>query len=133
MKYFAYGMNTNLDSMSLRCPTAVCLGVAAVDDHRLVFRCHADIEAAPGEQVWGVLWDITPADLAALDRLEGFPEYYVRKHIMVRQGQRRVSALVYYMTDQTYQQEPSAGYLAMVTEGYEQHGVTLLQLNTVET
>jgi gamma-glutamylcyclotransferase (GGCT)/AIG2-like uncharacterized protein YtfP len=128
MKYFAYGMNTNLDSMAYRCPTAVCLGAARIQDHRLVFRTHADIESAPGEQCWGVLWDITDQDLESLDQLEGFPTYYKRKQVMVYQDKRSVSAITYYMTDQTCERRPSQGYLEMVREGYEQNGVPTAQL-----
>ena len=81
MKYFAYGMNTNLDSMSHRCPTAKCLGPAWIDDHEFVFRTHADIAESAGSICYGVLWDITKADLKALDRLEGYPYYLSLIHI----------------------------------------------------
>ena len=130
MKYFAYGMNTNLEEMSHRCPTAQCLGPAWIKDHRLVFRTHADIESAVSEQCWGVMWEISSKDLEALDRLEGWPYYYKRKTVMIYQNDRMVSGLVYYMTDQSYEQAPSAGYLECVQEGYQANGVPTAQLET---
>ena len=129
MKYFAYGMNTNLDGMAGRCPTAVCLGPAWIDGYEFVFRTHADIAESPGGICYGVLWDITRADLQALDRLEGYPYYYTRFRVRVNLGDHFVYALTYQMNDQTYIQEPSRGYLEMVTEGYQQNAVPTAQID----
>jgi gamma-glutamylcyclotransferase (GGCT)/AIG2-like uncharacterized protein YtfP len=129
MKYFAYGMNTNLDQMASRCPDAVSLGSAWIDDYELVFRTHADIARSPGSICYGVLWDITPTHLKALDALEGYPYYYTRFRVRVNLGDHSVYALTYQMNDQTYIQEPGAGYLEMVTEGYQQNGVPTNQID----
>lgn len=129
MKYFAYGMNTNLDSMRHRCPTAVCLGAAWINNYEFVFRTHADIQKNPGSICYGVLWDITPADLKSLDALEGYPYYYNRFRVRVNQGDHFVYAVTYQMTDQTYIQEPGRSYLEMVREGYEQNGVPTGQID----
>jgi gamma-glutamylcyclotransferase (GGCT)/AIG2-like uncharacterized protein YtfP len=128
MKYFAYGMNTNLAEMELRCPTAECLGAAWIEDYEFVFRTHADIAESPGGLCYGVLWDITKADLKALDRLEGYPYYYTRFRVRVNLGDHFVYALTYQMTDQTYIQEPGRGYLEIVTEGYRQNGIPTGQI-----
>jgi gamma-glutamylcyclotransferase (GGCT)/AIG2-like uncharacterized protein YtfP len=128
MKYFAYGMNTNLDSMQHRCPTAVCLGAAWIDNYEFVFRTHADIQKKSGSICYGVLWDITRADLKSLDALEGYPYYYNRFRVRVNLGDHFVYALTYQMTDQDYIQEPGNGYLQMVTEGYQQNGVPTDQI-----
>lgn len=129
MKYFAYGMNTNLDEMACRCPGAVSLGAAWIDNYEFVFRTHADIVKSPGGICYGVLWDITPAHLKALDALEGYPYYYTRFRVRVNLGDRFVYALTYQMTDQSYIQEPGRGYLDMVTEGYQQNGVPTAQID----
>ena len=44
MLYLSYGMNTNVEEMSIRCPNAISLGKCSLDDHRLVFCGHADVE-----------------------------------------------------------------------------------------
>lgn len=129
MKYFAYGMNTNLAEMELRCPTAECLGATWIEDYEFVFRGHADIAKSAGSLCYGVLWDITRADLTALDRLEGYPYYYTRFRVRVNLGDHFVYALTYQMNDQTYIQEPSPGYLEMVREGYTQNGVPTNQID----
>lgn len=128
MKYFAYGMNTNLDEMARRCPTAVCLGSAWIDNYEFVFRTHADIEHSPGSRCYGVLWDIDDACLKSLDMLEGYPYYYRRFRVRVKQDNKFVYALVYQMNDQTYVRQPSAGYLDMVTEGYKVNNVPADQI-----
>ena len=129
MKYFAYGMNTNLDQMASRCPGATSLGPAWLDDYEFVFRTHADIVKSPGSICYGVLWDITPEHLQALDALEGYPYYYTRFRVKVNLGDHSVYALTYQMNDQSYIQEPGVGYLQMVTEGYEQNGVPTTQID----
>ncbi len=129
MKYFAYGMNTNLEQMERRCPTAICLGPACIEDYELVFRTHADIAESPGSICYGVLWDITKADLQALDMLEGYPYYYTRFRVRVNLGDHFVYALTYQMNDQTYVQEPGAGYLEMVREGYQENSVPTCQID----
>ena len=86
MKYFAYGMNTNLDEMARRCPGSTSLGSAWIDDYELCFRTHCDIEHKPGARTYGVLWDINLDNLRALDVLEGYPHYYTRFDVKVRQG-----------------------------------------------
>lgn len=129
MKYFAYGMNTNLDQMARRCPGAVCLGMAWADNYQFEFRSHADIEKLPGARVYGVLWDIDKTHRRALDSLEGYPYYYTRSYIMVKNGEYLVSAMTYQMVDQTAIAMPGQGYLDMVAEGYQENGVPLVQLD----
>jgi gamma-glutamylcyclotransferase (GGCT)/AIG2-like uncharacterized protein YtfP len=130
MKYFAYGMNTNLDSMRIRCPGARVIGVGWLDDYEFVFRTHADIQKEPGSICYGVLWEINTAHLRSLDMLEGYPHYYTRFKIPVNFNNKKVKAYVYQMNDQEYVSEPSAGYLDMVTEGYTQNGVPINQIDT---
>jgi gamma-glutamylcyclotransferase (GGCT)/AIG2-like uncharacterized protein YtfP len=129
MKYFAYGMNTNLEEMAHRCPTAVSLGAAWIDDYEFVFRTHADIAESPGSICYGVLWDISKADLRALDMLEGYPYYYNRFRVRVNLGDHFVYALTYQMNDRTYIQEPGRGYLEMVRDGYQQNAVPTDQID----
>ena len=128
MKYFAYGMNTNLDEMAARCPGAVCLGPAWITDYALVFRYFADIEPEAGNWCDGVLWEITDDNLAALDRLEGYPYHYTRFTVVVHTDRGSDTALVYQMTDQSYEQPPSGHYYRMVAEGYVQNSVPTDQL-----
>lgn len=129
MKYFAYGMNTNRAEMASRCPGARLIGPARIHGYDFVFRTHADIAQNWEGVCHGVLWDIEPGDLKSLDQLEGYPYYYTRFCVRVDLGDHFVYALTYQMTDQTYIQEPSRGYLEMVREGYEQNAVPADQID----
>ena len=128
MKYFAYCMNTNLDQMAARCPGAVCLGPAWIDNYALVFRHFADIEPEVDSYCDGVLWEITDDNLMALDQLEGYPYHYTRFSVVVNTDRGSDIALVYQMVDQSFEQPPSNHYFNTVYEGYEQNNVDTHQL-----
>jgi len=123
MKYFAYGMNTNRAQMAMRCPGACSLGAAFLPNHEFRFATHADILPTPGFVTHGVLWEITDQCLLNLDALEGFPDYYQRKTVTVIHGLQRVEAMTYYMTGELPDSMPSAGYIAMLRDGYYENRV----------
>ena len=83
---FAYGSNLSQSQMSVRCPTAQIIGVARLADHKLAFDRYsfhweggvADVVPAPGNEVWGLLWTLSPDDMRALDVYEGYPTGYTR-------------------------------------------------------
>jgi gamma-glutamylcyclotransferase (GGCT)/AIG2-like uncharacterized protein YtfP len=124
MKYFAYGMNTNLKEMAQRCPDSQNLGTATLVGYRFRFAGHADIVPQLNGLVEGVLWEITDKCLAALDNLEGFPYYYDRKEVTVVGREGSETALVYYMTEGM----PSDDYQKMVMEGYRQNHIPVNQI-----
>jgi len=125
--YFAYGMNTNVEQMTVRCPTAVPMGKAILPDYRLEFKSYATIVPSPGDTVEGVLWTITPADEASLDLLEGYPEFYSKKHVTVRQGIDYI-VMTYIMMPREHGHAPSVGYYSTVSEGYQHFGLSQHQL-----
>ena len=124
--YFAYGMNTNKEEMAYRCPGAVALGKAVLPGYRLEFKSFATIVPDADSQVEGVLWTITNADEAALDILEGYPEFYDKRHVTVQQGIDYI-AMTYIMNPREHGFGPSDGYYGMVSEGYQQFGLSQQQ------
>ena len=131
--YFAYGMNTNQEEMTYRCPDAQSLGHARLIDHAFRFAYHADVVPCAGSYVDGVLWSITDQDLASLDQLEGYPIYYGRDRVRVSQGSRIVLAVCYSMQPGQPDTLPSTRYMDMVLEGYAQHRIPTEQLwNSVD-
>jgi gamma-glutamylcyclotransferase (GGCT)/AIG2-like uncharacterized protein YtfP len=80
MLYFAYGSNLDPEQMRERCPDHHVVGLAELRDHRIVFplTSHdwgggvASIGVAHGESVWGVVYELSAADLASLDGYEGY-------------------------------------------------------------
>jgi hypothetical protein len=93
--HFAYGSNMSRVLMRRRCPGARGLGAAWLDGWRFVITRdgYASLVRAPGARVHGVLWRLTPRDLAALHAYE--QRAYLRRIVPVRQGGARLPALVY--------------------------------------
>jgi gamma-glutamylcyclotransferase (GGCT)/AIG2-like uncharacterized protein YtfP len=122
MFYFAYGINTNQDSMRYRCPGAISMGAATLLDHEFRFARHADVVPADSS-VDGVLWLIDTDHLALLDHLEGYPYYYDRDILPVQYQGNIVMAECYRMQPDNPDDYPSQEYLNMLSEGYKEHGV----------
>lgn len=129
MLYFSYGMNTNLDQMAGRCPTAVSLGKATLLDYRFEFKRHATVEFESYSVVSGVLWEITKKDERSLDVLEGFPIYYYKKDVKVLHNGKYVTAMTYLMDPSSELGLPTDRYYDMLIEGYEQHDISTEQLD----
>ena len=125
--YFAYGMNTNKDEMAYRCPGAVALGQAILPGYRFEFKSFATIVPDTDSQVEGVLWTITDVDETALDILEGYPEFYDKRHVTVQQGIDYI-AMTYIMNPREHGFGPSYNYYSMVSQGYQQFGLSQQQL-----
>ncbi len=93
--HFAYGSNMSRALMGRRCPAATALGPARLDGWRFVITRdgYASLVRDSGARVHGVLWRLTPRDLAALDAYE--QRAYLRRVVPVRHGAGRRPALVY--------------------------------------
>lgn len=128
MKYFSYGMNTNLAQMARRCPTAVSLGAAVLPGFRFEFKQFATVVPDVNIDSHGVLWDIQPSDEASLDVLEGYPVYYTKQMVDVIIDGQRQTAMTYLMYPDEKLSYPSQSYVDMVSEGYTSHGISLEQL-----
>ena len=128
MLYFSYGMNTNLDQMASRCPTAKSLGMAALPNYRFEFKRHATVESDPGKTAYGVLWDITKRDEKSLDMLEGYPIYYNKRMVTVLHEGKQLTAMTYLMYPDERLHMPANSYYQMLEEGYQEHGVPVSQI-----
>lgn len=115
--------------MQVRCPGAQLIGAAQLPGHRFRFADYADIVADPHAHVDGVLWTITNQCLAALDRLEGYPQFYNRTMVQVLHKNQQFTAMVYHMNPGYEDHLPNSNYYDMVVEGYNQHSVPTDQIN----
>lgn len=134
MKYYiAYGSNLNLAQMERRCPDACVVGPAILHDYELVFRGHeqhavASIEKKAGSQVPVVIWSISPSDEKSLDRYEGWPRLYIKKHLKVQLRDKNISAMAYVMTQGRCYGSPSSHYLDTIVDGYDSFGFDMRPL-----
>lgn len=125
--YIAYGSNINLPQMGMRCPTAEVVGASEIKNYELLFRggrrgAVATIEPLEGSSVPVLLWRIKQQDELALDRYEGFPNFYRKEMMDVELEGKTVSAMVYVMNDGREMGAPSDFYLHTIAEGYETAG-----------
>jgi gamma-glutamylcyclotransferase (GGCT)/AIG2-like uncharacterized protein YtfP len=102
MYYIAYGSNLNLELMAQLCPTAKVVSSSVLNGYRLLFRSWpthavATIEKRNSGIVPVLVWDIQPADEQALDRYEGWPSFYYKKHIPICVDGKQLEAMVYIM------------------------------------
>ena len=133
-KYIAYGSNLSVRQMAHRCPDARIIGMAAIQDWKLVFRTHATIEPAAGRVVPVLIWEISDRDEKNLDLYEGYPHYYVKRQMGVTmtdldgKNPRKVNAMVYVMTEGHSAGLPMKGYYVVLAEGYARFGFNTYQL-----
>lgn len=124
MIYLAYGSNLNQTQMTDRCPTAKLLGASTLKDYQLLFRggnggAVATVEPLKGASVPVLLWEITPADEAALDRYEGWPFLYRKEAAKVKFGRKNIEAMVYIMNEGRPLGSPSCYYYSVILDGYK--------------
>lgn len=88
--YFAYGSNLSQQKMQRFAPKAEVVAITALQDHlfALVHRwfdgsAKASVLAEKGARVWGVLYDVSAEELAALDTMERVGREYSRCEMTV--------------------------------------------------
>jgi len=121
--YFAYGSNLDVQQMARRCPLARKMGRATLKDYALKFDGPATVVPAHGQKVLGGLWIVTPSDLKALDRYEGYPTLYARQWVKVHLEPKGWTwALVYIMPLSKTPEFPYPGYIETIKQGYRDFG-----------
>jgi gamma-glutamylcyclotransferase (GGCT)/AIG2-like uncharacterized protein YtfP len=154
--YFAYGSNLDPVQFAHRCPGHVVVGLAELRDHQVVFPVPstgwgggvASVAVAHGQSVWGVLFEVTEADLRTLDRYEGFrgpghdSNLYDRETVSVQLVRpddgsfaRRLNALT-YIARPVKPTPPSRAYLEAIVRGARHHRLPadyIARLATVAT
>jgi gamma-glutamylcyclotransferase (GGCT)/AIG2-like uncharacterized protein YtfP len=139
-RYFAYGSNMDPRHMQDHCPDARPLGPGRLNGFRLEFTVYSDrwgggaanIEPDPDGHVWGVVWDVTPDDLAALDTYIGHPTYYRREEVGVAVGDSPLVCLTYRVAHQRGFVRPTDEYLNRLRSGMRQQGLPPEALDILE-
>ena len=130
--YFAYGSNINLHQMDCRCPDATVVGPVSLENYELLFRASGVATIAPreGGKVHGLLWSLTPECERSLDRYEGYPRFYDKKMVTVRDGLGRSLSVMAYIMDERFQvpELPTKTYYNGILEGYRQCGLPVVAL-----
>ena len=131
--YIAYGSNLNIPQMRMRCPGARIIGTSVIEDYQLLFKgsktgSYLTIEPMEGAKVPVVIWEVTETDEKALDRYEGYPNFYYKKEMNldikgIRTGKvRRRDAFIYIMHEERELGIPSWYYVNTCLDGYRAFG-----------
>lgn len=110
-----------------RCPGAVLVGPAMLPDHRALVTREgwASVRPEPGSSVYGVIWQLTDEDLAALDVYEDTAGGVYRremKHVKRLAQAESVDALVYVATEAA-SGTPGRRYWETVIAAARHHGL----------
>jgi hypothetical protein len=114
--YFAYGSNMHCSAMKRRCPGARAVGPAALNGYRFFVGLDGWGSVAPsaGDTVHGILWRLTPRDIAALHAYELLHKgLYDVRYLPVRHGTRRLRAMIYLLRRRAAG-TPRPGYVEMI-------------------
>jgi gamma-glutamylcyclotransferase len=126
--YFAYGSNLDPAQMRERLPGARAVGVAQLVGFRIVFdkpgrdgSGKANLAADAHGSVWGALYELVLAEMAALDAFEGG---YVRERVSVKAlASPRRNAVTYRSSLADPRAVPAPWYAARVLAGARAHGL----------
>jgi len=122
--HFAYGSNMSRALMRPRCGAAREIGTGVLEGYRFIITAdgYASVLPAPGGIVHGLVWRLTPRDLAALDAYESLDTgLYRAVTLPVRIGSAHAPALV-YVGRSRLPGRPRPGYLADVVAAARELG-----------
>jgi hypothetical protein len=125
MFYFAYGSNMSLAQMQRRCPSARFICTARLVDYIFGIARHsrlrncgtANICVQPGSEVWGVVYEVSASDMAAMDAYE---DGYSRENVVVLQSNGNAATpevIVYIAPQELNAPLPNAEYKRLLLEG----------------
>ncbi len=125
MLHFAYGSNMHVGLMRARCPDARVVGRAVLPRHRFVVTRdgYASVTAAPGGRVYGLLWRISPRDLAALNAYENIDAGLFRRVLLSVQMHGRSAKALVYIGRSGAPGRARAGYMELVATAAREAGL----------
>ena len=124
MLHFAYGSNMSAALMRRRCPDARLVGCACLPGYRFIIMRsgYASVVPAPGCCVPGLLWRVTPRDVAALNVYENLDGGLYRAVTMAVVTHRLHRAALVYIGCDRARGRPRPGYLDIVIEAARDAG-----------
>ena len=147
--YFGYGSNLWREQMRLRCPSSEYLGIARLNGWYWIinYRGYANVVERStnsvddgqhekfikgGDEVWGLVYSLTPTDEARLDGNEGVPYAYTKEMHLVdfwptgmkpedqidpTRKPKQVDMLVYVDRKRTIPDKPKKEYIHRMNMG----------------
>ena len=132
MLIFAYGSNMCAGKLHKDVPSAKAVATCRLGQHVLRFHKPSALDGSGkadafetrdgSDEVWGVVYEIDPAERPALDRTEGLGQGYDLKQVrVVADDGAEFEALAYVATSVDESLRPYDWYKRYVVEGAKQH------------
>lgn len=142
--YFAYGSNMFSRRLQARerTPSAIVVGTGFVAGRRLTFdkvstdgsgKCDAERTCCLTDRVYGVLYEIDPAEKPSLDRAEGLETGYHEEPVIVVTGSGTRDAITYIATAKEPALRPYHWYKALVVAGAVEQGLPAAYVDWLRT
>ena len=124
MLHFAYGSNMCTALMRRRCTGARLEGSACLPGYSFIIMRsgYASVIPAPGDCVHGLLWRLTPRDVAVLNAYENVDGGLYRAAVVKVEAHRRHRAALVYIGRNRAHGRPRPGYLDLVIEAARDAG-----------
>jgi gamma-glutamylcyclotransferase (GGCT)/AIG2-like uncharacterized protein YtfP len=127
MLYFAYCTLLDVEEMHKHCPTAEPAGLARLLGYKLTFATYSrgspsggcNLEKAPGEEMPGLLYELSPEAMQTLDSIAGVDQGYYEKIDVVVLGQdgKEILAVTYLIPEPGGPFQPSPAYTRPILAG----------------
>lgn len=126
MHYFAYCNLMDIELMRSVAPSAVAIAVARLPDHEMRFaKCRdpahggCTLARVPGAETWGVHYELSAADMAALDASAGIAEgRWAHTPLTVHTADgRTIATLTYTIPNDRGPHRPSDSYVGPIHKG----------------
>lgn len=143
MYYFGYGSNMLTQRIQARVPSAKLAHTAILDGYTLQFhkrsrdgsgKCNIVSSPARNARIHGVVFDVSSADLEALDEAEKRGRGYRRRDVVVQGPERPIEAFA-YVAQPAYVDNallPYDWYHALVLAGAREHGLPSEYISQIE-
>jgi gamma-glutamylcyclotransferase (GGCT)/AIG2-like uncharacterized protein YtfP len=126
MLHFAYGSNMHRGLMRARCPDASVVWRALLQGYRFVITRdgYASVMPERGGVVHGLLWSISPRDLAALNAYENIDAGLFRRVLLSVQTHGRSAKALVYIGRSGAPGRARAGYMELVATAAREAGLS---------
>jgi gamma-glutamylcyclotransferase (GGCT)/AIG2-like uncharacterized protein YtfP len=139
--YFAYGSNMYWPQMQRRCPSSRFVCAARLNNYQFGITRHSRLRACGtanvfpvhGQAVWGVVYDVSDADLRVMD---SFEDGYRREILPVDPNDNEaklLDALVYVAEVESNVPLPNAEYKRLILAGAKHWRLPTAYLKMLET
>ena len=119
MLYFAYGSNLWRKQMLVRCPDHSEIGTGCLRGWRWIIttRGYASIVMSKGDFILGSVYELSEADVLALDRFEGVAQGHYRKEMIEIDLDGHTLICLVYVDQVAREGEPKEEYIARINHG----------------